>query len=585
MYTSERKTNYDKYPSLSIANGKAWKGYETIVEQLRKDIEKRKQKKTILVIDYYHGTREEEIFENLIKPLKPAFLLRSEDGKLAETILSEKLRHNISDDRVFGSLSTHEMQDFYDQAKLVNLRQELEAVSGLCVVYGVGAALVSKGDIFVYGDLTRWEIQLRYRSQELDNWGVKNYDEDILRKYKRGYFIEWRVMDRHKIAVLPDADYILDTNRKADPSMVDKETFNRILETFASQPFRLVPYFDEGVWGGRWMEEICDLPPKEHNYAWCFDGVPEENAIAATINDITIELPAMDLVKLHPMCLLGEKVYSRFGAEFPIRFDFLDTMGGGNLSLQVHPLTEYIHQHFNMAYTQDESYYILDAEPHACVYLGVKDDVKEDALIPALQRAATGEEQFDDTSYINCFPIQKHDHVLIPAGTIHCSGSGAMVLEISATPYIFTMKLWDWGRVGLDGKPRPINIERGAASIQYERTTDWCKQQLLNHIQVLHEDEHLKIERTGLHELEFIETRRYWFDDKLEFDCMESVNMLNLIEGEEAVIYSLGNTFAPYTVHYAETFIIPACVGQYGIQPSGPSVGKKIAVICASIRV
>ena len=74
-----------------------------------------------------------------------------------------------------------------------------------------------------------------------------------------------------------------------------------------------------------------------------------------------MEIPAIDLVLQHPRELLGDDVFARFGAEFPIRFDFLDTVGGGNLSLQVHPLTAYIREHFGMIYTQDESYYMLDA--------------------------------------------------------------------------------------------------------------------------------------------------------------------------------------------------------------------------------
>lgn len=583
MYFKNRKVNYDKNPAIKINgfHGQAWQGYEAVLEELKKRI----NKNTVIVIDYYHGTRENELLENLITPLHPELVIRSEDAKLPESILSEFLYHNISDDRVFGSLSTHTLEEFFDRERLKELRCEVECAKGLTIVYGVGASLITHGDILIYGDLSRWEIQLRYRSGELDNWGVGNFDEDILRKYKRGYFVEWRVLDRHKMKVLDIVDYFLDTNAEQDPKMMTRAALEESLNQFAKRPFRLVPYFDEGIWGGRWMEEVCGLQRKEHNYAWCFDGVPEENAIRCIIDGVTVEMPAMNLVKRKAKELLGAKVYSRFGAEFPIRFDFLDTMGGGNLSLQVHPLTDYIQQNFGMHYTQDESYYILDAEDDACVYLGVKDGVSEEELIPALQRAGQGLEIFDDTKYINRFPIKKHDHVLIPAGTIHCSGSGAMVLEISATPYIFTMKLWDWGRVGLDGKPRPINVDRGASAIQYDRTTDWCREQLIDHVQVLEDREGLKVERTGLHELEFIETRRYWFDKSTDFTCDESVNMLNLIEGEEACITSKDNSFEPFIVHYAETFILPENVKEYTITPFGVSAGKQIAVIKASVRV
>lgn len=583
MYFENRKANYDKYPSLNIQGmeHEAWCGYEKLITQIKSHINK---KDVTIVIDYYHGTRKEELLQHLIMPLHPDHIIFAEDAKKEESVLSEELYHELSDDRVFGVLSTRCMNDFYDEEKLQILQDKARTCQGLTIVYGIGASLVSKGDMLIYGDLSRWEIQLRYRSCELDNWGVGNFDEDILRKYKRGYFIEWRMLDRHKMAIFDDIDYIIDTNIACDPKMISKTALDAMMESFASQPFRLVPYFDEGIWGGRWMEEVCDLKRKENNYAWCFDGVPEENAIRATFGDVTIELPAMDLVKRKARKLLGEKVYARFGAEFPIRFDFLDTMGGGNLSLQVHPSTEYIQQNFGIHYTQDESYYILDAQDDACVYLGVKDGVTEDDLIPALRKAQKGQ-PFDDTKYINKYPIKKHDHVLIPAGTIHCSGSGAMVLEISATPYIFTMKLWDWGRVGLDGLPRPINVERGAASIQYDRTTAWCKNELIDHIEVLKEDEHIKEERTGLHAWEFIETRRYWFKDRVEFDCMESVNMLNLIEGEEAMITSIDHSFEPFIVHYAETFILPEGVKRYAIEPYGRSDGKEIAVIRAAVRV
>lgn len=192
------------------------------------------------------------------------------------------------------------------------------------------------------------------------------------------------------------------------------------------------------------MKEVCHLDPAEKNYAWAFDGVPEENSLYLNYGGVRIESPAMNLTLYQPREFLGQKNFARFGAEFPIRFDFLDTMGGQNLSLQVHPLTDYIHQKFGMAYTQDESYYILDAGEDGGVYLGLKEGVDSEAMVADLEEAQRGTTHFNVDRYVNFFPAKKHDHFLIPAGTIHCSSKNCMVLEVSATPYIFTFKLWDW---------------------------------------------------------------------------------------------------------------------------------------------
>jgi mannose-6-phosphate isomerase class I len=287
----------------------------------------------------------------------------------------------------------------------------------------------------------------------------------------------------------------------------------------------------------------------------------------------------MDLTLYCPKELLGAKNYARFGAEFPIRFDFLDTMEGQNLSLQVHPLTEYIHETFGMAYTQDESYYLLDADEDACVYLGVKTGTKPEDMLAALKTAQeTG--VFDAEAYVNKIPAKKHDHFLIPAGTIHCSGRNAMVLEISATPYIFTFKLWDWGRLGLDGKPRPINIEHGSHVIQWNRTTDWVYDNLVCRFETMHEEEAYTEEKTGLHELEFIETRRYAIRKPAEISLHGAVSMCNLVEGDAAVIESMDSSFEPFEVHYAETFILPAALGSVRIVP----VNGEVKVLRAYVR-
>jgi hypothetical protein len=159
-----------------------------------------------------------------------------------------------------------------------------------------------------------------------------------------------------------------------------------------------------------------------------------------------------------------------------------------------------------------------------------------------------------------------------------------MVLEISATPYIFTFKLWDWDRVGLDGNPRPIHIDHGEANIQWDRTTDWVRKNLVNRIEPMSSGNGWAEERTGLHEREFIETRRHWFHAPVTHNTNGTVNVLNLVEGDEVVVDSPTSAFPPFIVHYAETFIVPASVGVYTIRPHGKSIGKQCGTIKAFVR-
>ncbi|MEF3109428.1 class I mannose-6-phosphate isomerase [Raoultella sp. WB_B2P2-3] len=579
------QTTYNKYPEVAIRgyDDHAWQGWESIRTAL--SARTSAAARTVLVVDCYPGVRLEELEQHLLPGLGGALTLNVESARRDEQAIHALLARNLTDDRVFGVLSCHHLDEFFAPEKLNSLRQQIAAVSeGVVVIYGPGAALVHPGDLLVYADMPRWEIQQRMRHSGLGNWGADNQDEDILRRYKRAFFIEWRVFDRHKVPLLKRADFLLDTTVKNAPALVSGEALRAGLQQTTTQPFRVAPFFDPGVWGGQWMKQRFDLDPTAANYAWCFDCVPEENSLLLRFGDVRIEIPSQDLVLLHPRALLGEKVHARFGAEFPIRFDFLDTIGGQNLSFQVHPITEYIQQQFGMHYTQDESYYILEAEPEAVVYLGTQTGIKPQEMLADLQAAGRGEKAFDDRRFVNQIPARKHDHFLIPAGTVHCSGRGTMVLEISATPYIFTFKLWDWGRLGLDGLPRPVHLQHGEQVIDWQRDTQWVNDNLVNRIEPIAEGEGWREERTGMHEREFIETRRHWFSAPVTHHTHGGVNVLNLVEGAEAVVDSPSGAFAPFTVHYAETFIIPAAVGEYRISPAGQGSGQQLATIKAWVR-
>jgi hypothetical protein len=107
---------------------------------------------------------------------------------------------------------------------------------------------------------------------------------------------------------------------------------------------------------------------------------------------------------------------------------------------------------------------------------------------------------------------------------------------------------------------------------------------LINHVENVAAGDGWREERTGLHELEFIETRRHWFTGTVPHETDGTVNVINLVEGEEAVLESPSGAFQPFVVHYAETFIVPAQVGPYSISPHGHARGKQCATVKAFVR-
>ncbi|MDE6172649.1 MAG: class I mannose-6-phosphate isomerase, partial [Bacteroides sp.] len=565
-----RKVNYDRFPSTKIS-GNITQGWEAVRSLLAENLAGR----SILAVDLYTGVREEEV-ANELKRLSPALLVDTRDLMKPEREIEAMTERFMTDDVLFGYVTNLVLNDYFDAGKLEATRKQVAQASGKVIVMGPGAAMVVPAEAtIVYADMARWEIQQRFRKHEVKALGVDNREDAVSLQYKRGYFNDWRILDRYKDKLFDRIDFWLDTHIANQPKMIDRETFFKGMEETVKTPFRVVPFFDPAPWGGQWMKEVCGLDPEKENYGWCFDCVPEENSLYLEVNGVRFELPSVDLVLLKSRELLGEPVEARFGKDFPIRFDFLDTVGGGNLSVQVHPTTQFIHENFGIHYTQDESYYLLDAKEGASVYLGLKTGIDKDNMISDLRKAQQGELVFDTEKYVNKLPAQKHDHYLIPGGTVHCSGAEALVLEISSTPNLFTFKLWDWQRLGLDGKPRPINVERGKEVIDWKRNTEYVHQHLANHFTQVAEGDGWREERTGLHPNEFIETRRHWFTTPVTHHTGNSVNVLNLVEGEEAVVESPTNAFQPFVVHYAETFIVPAVVGEYTIAPYGKSLGQE----------
>lgn len=246
---------------------------------------------------------DDEILELIKEAYQPDICIKSEEIFINEEAFRERTASFMTEDRVRGVMYYGKMEDFIDPEKLTKAKENLDDNKKV-LVYGVGAGFITTGNLYIYCDLARWEIQLRYR-KGMRNFIINNPDEDSLKKIKRGFFLDWRISDKHKLEMFDEIDYVIDSNVVHEPNMITGETFREGLKQVVKRPFRLVPYFDPGVWGGQWMKEVCDLDKTQDNFAWSFDGVPEENSIYLRYGDVRVEIPAMDVVLYQPAELRG----------------------------------------------------------------------------------------------------------------------------------------------------------------------------------------------------------------------------------------------------------------------------------------
>jgi hypothetical protein len=163
---------------------------------------------------------------------------------------------------------------------------------------------------------------------------------------------------------------------------------------------------------------------------------------------------------------------------------------------------------------------------------------------------------------------------LIPHGTIHCSGAGSVVLEISATPYIFTFKMYDWLRLDLDGKPRPMNIERAFENLDFSRCGERVQAELISEPVVLENGDGWRVVHLPTHPDHFYEIQRLEFRRAFEAHTANACHILSLVEGSSIILETEHGMRQRF--NYAETFVIPAATGSYMLENLGPDEAKVI---------
>ena len=565
---SNSKNSYNIYPSYHTSEGEIHKGYDKLVNEIIH--------KEYVILDGYIGTDWKEIINNFTKII-------SSKGKSISTIFIDDFLKTEEDilqiispflggnDPVFGRITTLNLNDLFNKKELENL--SFKEDTDIKIIYGSGASLVNKEGFLIYFDLPKNELQYRMRSGSVTNIGLKS-TKDLKQMYKHFYFIDWVLLNKEKKRLLPDIDILVDQQRPENPIWMHGKTLRKTLDQMSKNFFRVRPWFEPGVWGGNWIKNRFEQLNKDvPNYAWSFEMIVPENGLMLENNGYLLEISFDMLMFQAGENILG-KAAKRFKDEFPIRFDFLDTYEGGNLSVQCHPKTEYIKKEFGESFTQDETYYILDAEKDATVYLGFQENIDPERFKKELHTSFATKETLDIEEYVQKFHAKKHDLFLIPNGTVHCSGINNLVLEISSTPYIYTFKMYDWQRLDLDGNPRPLNIDRAFENLNFNRKGSVVQETLISKPKVTEIGSDWKKIHLPTHKEHFYDIYRYEFDTNIEIYTQDQCHILMLVEGESIELISKNGQKQIF--NYAETFTVPAAAKKYKVVNKGHSPAKLI---------
>lgn len=559
---------YDRFPTYPLPDGQIQSGYAALAAIVAERV---RTGARAIAIDGFAGIEWSGLRNQLAAALEP-YRLALEWRDTASALLPEAeiLEHIAEylggDDPLFGRLCESELIEFFDPDRLRALGrpQPDRAV----IVYGVGAALATPPDVLVYVDLPKDALQQRMNAKTATNLGSDQAS------YKRSYFVDWVVLNRHKAELLPRIDWFVDGQNPAAPTLIAGDDLRRALQQMSETCFRARPWFSPGPWGGQWMKQhFPGLDPDALNYAWSFELITPENGLVLASADATLEC-SFDLLMFQNYREVLGQAADRFGYNFPIRFDYLDTIDGGNLSVQVHPRPEYIQQQFGEPFTQDESYYITTCAPGAQVYLGFRDGIDPDAFRQEVERSQREGDTIEIDQFVNHVEAQPHDLFLIPNGTIHGSGANNLVLEISATPYIYTFKIYDWMRRDLNGNLRPINIERAWQNLYFERQADYVAEQLCPQPAVIHEGAGWREVLVGTHEVLFYTVHRYEFEGEIAAQTDDRCHILNLVEGEAVSVETDYGYRAQF--NFAETFVIPAAAKAYRLINAGEQPCKVV---------
>lgn len=222
-------------------------------------------------------------------------------------------------------------------------------------------------------------------------------------------------------------------------------------------PLQFEPILKERIWGGTKLRDVLNKPITSYITGESWEISTVQNDVSIVSNGIFKGKSLNELIEKFPLDILGEKVISKFGKQFPLLFKFLDARE--DLSIQVHPNDKLAKKRHN-SFGKTEMWYVMQADEGAKLIVGFKEKSSKDEYLKHLNENTL-------VSILDTKKVKKGDVFFLATGTVHAIGAGTLIAEIQQTSDI-TYRLYDFDRVDANGNKRELHVDLALDAINYD---------------------------------------------------------------------------------------------------------------------
>ena len=317
-------------------------------------------------------------------------------------------------------------------------------------------------------------------------------------------------------------------------------------------PLKFKPYLCTKVWGGEKIAPFKGIYTTRNRIGESWEISAVEGHVSVVENGPLAGKSLTDLMNEYGAALVGRKVFEKYGMEFPLLIKFIDAKD--DLSVQVHPTDEQAARIRPDLKGKTEMWYVVGADKGAKLLSGLTQEITPEEY----------EEKVNDktiTDVLGRYDVHPGDVFFLPAGRIHAIGAGTFVAEIQQTSDI-TYRIYDYGRLGLDGKPRELHIEQAKAAIDYTVFPDYRTKY-----------SKVKNEETPLVSCKYFTTNILDIDKPVSknLSALDSFVVVICVGGKGVLVDNEGDgSVHRIELHQGETLLVPATSSTIEFHPDGP---------------